>query len=67
MLELLFKKKYSKLGFMFGLLLSSVSVTLLFIIFVGPSLMAYIFGGIFWITGRYFYNRIAAIVNKVAK
>ncbi|NRA88079.1 MAG: hypothetical protein HRU28_11975 [Rhizobiales bacterium] len=63
MIELLFKKKYSKVGFLISLLIFCIGITLLSSQFVGESIMNYLIGGVFWVTGRYFYNKIDKLIN----
>lgn len=63
MIELLFQKKHSKAIFNIVLVLVCVGIAVACTYFLGEALIGYIFGGIFWITGRYFYQRIDGILK----
>lgn len=63
MIELLFQKKHSKTIFNIALMIICVGIAYACTYFLGGALISYLFGGIFWITGRYFYQRIDGILK----
>lgn len=67
MMDLLFKRKYSKPVFFFVLLTICLAITLSLTYWTGETILNYLIGGMFWVAGRHFYGRFDGIINPVIK
>lgn len=67
MIEILFLKKYSKPVFYIALFAMCAGITTILTFNGGESFINYFIGGLFWITGRYFYAKTDKIVRAAQK